>query len=102
VANSLNVVSAVGQPLPITLTGSDSESDPLSFLITSLPITGVLADSEGILILSPDRVLPGGTATTRDVTYLTNAATGSDVFSFTVFDGTLTSAEANVNITFGP
>jgi len=69
-------------PLPITLTGTDPESDPLTFAIGTGPANGVLS----------------GTA--PDVTYTPNANyNGADSFTFTVNDGALPSAEATVSIT---
>ncbi len=71
--------------LPITLTGSDPESQPLTYAIASGPANGALS----------------GTA--PNVTYTPNANfNGADSFTFTVNDGTNTSTAATVSITVNP
>lgn len=68
--------------LPITLTGSDPEDDPLTFAIVSGPANGMLT----------------GTGATR--TYTPNAGyNGPDSFTFTSNDGSAASAPATVTIT---
>lgn len=68
--------------LPVTLTGADADSDPLTFAIGTPPANGIL----------------GGAA--PDVTYTPNADfNGDDSFTFTTNDGSLTSTAATVSIT---
>lgn len=71
--------------LTLTLSGTDTENDALTFTVATLPVHGTL------------------TGTLPDLTY-TPAADfhGTDVFSFTVHDGDLTSAPAAVSITVQP
>ena len=71
--------------LDITLTGTDPESDPLTYAIGTSPTDGVL------------------TGTAPNVTYTPNTDfNGEDSFTFTVNDGTDDSAEATVTITVNP
>src|SRR6185436_4761368 len=42
-ANAQTVTAQIGVPLPITLTGSDPDGDPLAFSITTLPVWGTLS-----------------------------------------------------------
>lgn len=87
VANSSSVGTQVDTPVTITLTGSDTDGDPLTFAIVSGPASGTLGT---ITQLSP---------TTASVQYTPNASfTGSDSFTFTVDDGQATSAEATLTI----
>ena len=68
--------------LAITLTGTDPESDPLTFTVGTAPANGVL------------------TGTAPNLTYTPNANfNGADSFTFTVSDGTVESAAATVSIT---
>ncbi|MDF7826517.1 Ig-like domain-containing protein [Pontiellaceae bacterium B12227] len=70
----------------ITLTGSDPEGSNLTYNVTSLPTNGAL-DVTSI----------------PDVIYTPNAGfEGDDSFSFTVYDGELTSATATVSIVVAP
>ncbi|MBT8088804.1 MAG: cadherin-like domain-containing protein, partial [Gammaproteobacteria bacterium] len=81
-ADEQAVSTAADTPLAITLTGSDPESDPLTFAIASAPSNGSLS----------------GTA--PDVTYTPNGGyVGADSFTFTVDDGEFTSVAASVSIT---
>ena len=81
-ADDQSVTAQQDTPLPITLTGSDPENDPLTFVIESDPSNGSL----------------GGTA--PNVTYTPDPGfNGSDSFTFTVNDGAGPSAEATVSIT---
>ena len=66
----------------ITLTGTDPESDPLTFAVVTQPSNGTLSG-----------VAP-------NLTYTPNANyNGADSFTFTASDATLTSAAATVSIT---
>ncbi|MBI1355066.1 MAG: tandem-95 repeat protein [Acidobacteria bacterium] len=74
-----------GAPLALALTGSDPDSDPLTFAIATPPAKGQLS----------------GTA--PNLTYAPNAgATGADSFVFRVDDGRGGSAQATVSVTIGP
>ncbi len=65
----------------ITLQGTDSENDPLTFSITSQPSHGTLTGSDRNITYTPD-----------------NGFTGADNFSFSVNDGSQTSVPATVSI----
>jgi hypothetical protein len=66
----------------ITLTGSDPDGDALTYTVVDQPTDGTL------------------TGTAPDLTYTPDADfNGTDSFTFTVDDGTTTSAEATVDIT---
>ncbi|MGQ0800578.1 MAG: Ig-like domain-containing protein, partial [Pseudomarimonas sp.] len=78
-AQSLQTEQAV--PLPITLTGSDTEGDALTFVVTTPPTRGTLSGS------APNFI------------YTANAgAEGTDSLSFVANDGGLSSAAATVSI----
>jgi VCBS repeat-containing protein len=85
VANSQSVTNLEDTLLPITLTGSDADGPVTNFVLVSLPTQGVLTGVGANLIY---------TAATN---YF-----GADSFTFTVDDGSLTSAVATVNITVLP
>ena len=77
--------------LPLTLTGSDPDSDPLTFSIVSGPSGGTLGP------------LSGATATSVNVTYTPNANfNGSDSFVFQVADGFGGTGQATVSVTVSP
>ena len=79
------------QPVTVNLSGTDNENDPLTFAIVSAPANGTLG-----------AIVPTGPQTAT-VQYTPNAdANGSDSFSFTVDDGQVTSAPANVALTVTP
>lgn len=85
IANSQSVTTSEGAPLSITLTGSDVDADPLTFVVATEPTKGVL------------------TGTAPALTYTPNATeSGTDSFTFTVNDGTVTSSAATVSITITP
>jgi hypothetical protein len=74
-------------PLPITLTGGDVDSDPLTYSITDPPDHGSLS----------------AVAADGSVTYTPAAGyIGPDSFSFVTNDGTVDSAPATVSIDVGP
>ena len=80
VADSQSLTTPEDTPLAITLTGSDP--DPLTFSVAGGPSSGTL------------------TGTPPNLTYTPNANfNGADSFTFTVSDGSLTSAPATVSIT---
>jgi len=80
-AVSQTVAVDYGQPTQITLSGTDPDSDPLSYTVVSPPSHGVL------------------TGTAPDLTYTpAEGYLGADAFTFTVSDGSLTSDPATVSI----
>jgi len=81
VAVPQTVEAITGVQLPITLTGSDPDGDPISFLIVTDPRFGTLTGS------GPDQVY------TSDEGFV-----GSDFFEFVVQDGYGESAPARVSI----
>ncbi len=84
VANAQSVTTAENTPVAITLTGSDANSDPLTFTIVTGPAHGSLN--------------PGTSGASQ--TYTPTAGySGSDSFTFKVNDGTSDSAAATVSIT---
>ena len=83
-ADDQSVTAQQDTPLPITLTGSDPENDPLTFAIVAGPTNGTLSnhlDGDALVTYTPD-----------------SGFSGSDSFTFTVSDGGLPSAEATVSI----
>lgn len=84
-ADDQSVTTPEDTATAITLTGSDPDGDPLTYTVTSGPSNGTLS----------------GTA--PNLTYTPNADfNGTDSFTFTVSDGTDTSAPATVSITVTP
>ncbi|VGO18690.1 hypothetical protein SCARR_00743 [Pontiella sulfatireligans] len=81
VASNAIVFVSGGGSMAITLTGSDSDGDPLSYTVETLPTHGTLS----------------GTAPNLTYTPGTNFF-GSDSFTFTVNDGTINSLEGTVSI----
>ncbi len=85
VAHALAVNTEVGAPLSFTLTGSDVEGGALTFEIDSAPAFGILSGTGADLVYTPNL-----------------AWSGVESFTFTVSDGTLTSAPATVTLTVAP
>jgi hypothetical protein len=82
VANAQSVNASTGNPVSITLTGSDSDKNPLTYAIVTEPAHGVI------------------TGVPPSVTYTsTTGYSGSDSFSFQVNDGLSNSTAATVSIT---
>ncbi|HPF80279.1 ExeM/NucH family extracellular endonuclease [Nostocoides australiense] len=81
VANDQSVTTPEDTPVGITLTGSDPESDPLTYTVTSGPSHGTLSGTAPDLTYTPDPNY-----------------NGPDSFTFTVSDGESTSAPATVSI----
>ena len=91
VANGLSVMTNEDTPLPISLSGSDPDGDPLTFSIVRRPANGLL----GALTQIP----PTGANTT----YTPKADyAGPDSLVFQVDDGRGGTARATVNITVKP
>lgn len=84
-ANSQSIIADEDTAKTITLSGTDTDSDPLSFAIVSGPTHGTLT----------------GTARIRTYRPHTNFS-GADSFRFTVSDGLATSVPATVSITVRP
>jgi autotransporter-associated beta strand protein len=70
---------------PAALSGDDFENSPLTFRVTSEPTKGFLSGTEPNLVYTPNA-----------------GASGTDRFTFTVSDGTLTSKEATVTLSLVP
>lgn len=84
-ANNQTITTDEDVAVPITLTGSDPENNPLTFTVETPPAKGTL----------------DGTA--PDVTYIPNPNFwGTDSFTFTVSDGSIVSAPATITITVNP
>jgi len=75
------VETTVSSDVNITLIGIDPESEVLTYTVTSQPTLGILSGTAPDLVYSP-----GGVS-------------GTDSFTFKVFDGQLESTEATVTIT---
>jgi ELWxxDGT repeat protein/VCBS repeat-containing protein len=75
-------------PLNGTLTGSDPDGDPLTYIVTSGPSHGVFTSFD---------------SNTGAYTYQPNPDyNGSDTFTYKVNDGTVDSNQATINITISP
>ena len=85
IAFSQSLTNAEDAVLPITLTGSDVDGPSTNFVLVTLPTHGTLTGSGANQVYTP----------------ATNY-TGLDSFTFTVNDGSLTSAVATVSITVTP
>jgi probable HAF family extracellular repeat protein len=84
-ANNQTVGTTQDVALPITLTGSDADNDPLTFSIVAPPVNGSLS------------------GTPPNVIYTSRSGySGTDQFTFTVSDGSTTSVPATVSITVTP
>ena len=91
VADAQNVSTAEETALPITLTGSDPDGNSLAFTVTTPTQHGTLSGAAPNLTYTPAANFPA-----------TNAAPGTDTFTFTVHDGAAVSAPATVTITITP
>ncbi|HEX5220995.1 MAG TPA: Ig-like domain-containing protein [Verrucomicrobiae bacterium] len=87
-ANSQNVITMEDTLTPITLTGSDAEGTPLTYVLVNSPVNGTLSAFN---------------TNTGTLTYLPNTNyNGGDSFTFRVNDGTNLSTVATVTITIIP
>ncbi|WP_166353082.1 choice-of-anchor L domain-containing protein [Phytoactinopolyspora limicola] len=84
VADDQAVSTAIDTAVDITLTGSDPDGDPITFVVESQPSNGELTGSAPELVYTPE-----------------DGYSGADEFTFTVSDGSLTSEPATVTITIG-
>src|SRR4029078_4744577 len=76
----------------ITLTGSDPDTDPITFVITSLPVDGTLSD-DAVDITAVPHALSGALEYRPDAD-----ANGPDSFEFVANDGLSDSVPATVSI----
>ena len=81
VANAQSVSTSEDTAMAITLSGSDVDGDSLSFTVQTGPSHGSLSGNAPNLTYTP-----------------TPSYTGSDSFTFTVYDGTIASSPATVSI----
>ncbi len=81
-ANDQTVTTVEGTPLPVTLTGFDANSDPLTFSLVASPNHGTLSGTAPNLTYTP---APG--------------FTGHDLFTFRTSDGILSSSIGTIDIT---
>lgn len=82
VANNQSVTTAEDTPVSITLTGSDSDGNTLTYTVVALPQFGILSGTAPNLIYTPN------------ANYF-----GPDSFTFRANDGTVNSNVATVSIT---
>jgi hypothetical protein len=85
VAVPQSAVTAEDTPLPVVLTGTDADNDPLTFAVVVSPVHGTLSGTGADLVYAPD------------LNYY-----GSDSFSYTVSDGTVVSEPAVFSLTVTP
>ena len=90
VANNQSVTTAETSAKSITLTGSDPDSDPLTYAIVSGPSHGTLSGTPPNMTYLPAPNFPASNLN------------GTDSFTFTANDGSLTSSVAMVSITVTP
>ncbi len=81
IANNASRSTVQDTALPVTLTGSDADGDPLSFNIVSEPVYGILSGNGANQTYTPN-----------------NGFSGQDTFTFTVNDGTEDSNVATITI----
>jgi hypothetical protein len=81
-ALNLDLVVTANQSVPVTLDGFDPDADSLSYSVVAGPLHGAISGSAPLLTYLPQ-----------------TGFVGVDGFSYTVTDGLLTSAPAEVNIT---
>src|SRR5207248_1646042 len=103
VATSQSVSVNEGATSTVTLTGSDPDSDPLRFKVTSLPASGKLYDGTGTggHVIAASELPYALTGAGNTTTYQPNAGySGPDAFQFKANDGRFdSSAAATVSIT---
>src|SRR6185503_15354269 len=79
VANSQSLTNSKNSPINIVLTGSDADSDPLTFVVDNPPTNGVLTGTPPNLTYTP-----------------TNDFVGVDTFVFHAADGETNSLPATI------
>ena len=100
-ADDQSVSTSEDTNLTITLTGSDPDSDPLSFIVTTLPTNGSLLDGaldSDPLVTTVPHTLAGDQARYAPDTDFN----GSDSLAFLTNDGIFDSNAATVSITVNP
>ena len=85
VALAQNLALDQGSSLPITLTGSDADQNPLIFAVSRSPSNGTLSGTPPLLTYTPNSTF-----------------SGTDFFEFTANDGKLSSAAVKVSLTVVP
>ncbi|MEI7899501.1 MAG: DUF6288 domain-containing protein [bacterium] len=90
VANNQVVSTVEDTAQALTLTGSDPDSNPLTYTTVSSPVNGTLSGTPPSVTYTPATNCPAGNFS------------GADSFTFVVSDGSLTSAAATVSITVTP
>jgi VCBS repeat-containing protein len=103
-ANPQTVTTNEDAPTTITLTGSDPESDPLMFIVTTLPAAGGQLHDGASAAGAPIMCVPYTLSGTQ-VTYVPAANTNGtplESFSFKANDGLSDSAAATVTINVTP
>lgn len=87
-----------GETITITLSATDADSDPLTYIISTLPTKGSLA--VGSTTLAAGDLPYAIPAAGRTVTYTaTTTAHGTDTFTFKANDGTQNSTAATITVT---
>ncbi len=82
VANAQTLTTTIGTAKAITLTGSDADSNPLTYTVVATPTQGTLSGAAPALIYTPNA-----------------GFVGNDSFTFKVNDGAADSAVATISIT---
>ncbi len=85
IANAQSTSTSEDTPLSITLTGSDIDNDPLTYVVVSSPVNGSVVVTNNIAVYTPN------------LNYF-----GSDSFTFRINDGSNVSNVATVSITVTP
>ena len=84
-ATAQSRTTAEDMPVAITLSGTDQDNEPLTFVITTQPSRGRLSGTPPALTYTPEADFHG-----------------ADSFTFTASDGKVTSARATVSLTVTP
>jgi VCBS repeat-containing protein len=105
VGNAQSQTTAEDTALVITLSASDLDSASLTFAVGTAPLHGTLGAISGTTCTPSG----SGSSCTAQVTYTpalnypnTNLSNGSDSFTFTANDGSLSSSAATVGLTITP
>lgn len=98
VASAGSAKAEPGEAVTITLSATDADSDPLTYIISTLPTKGSLA--VGSTMLAAGDLPYAIPAAGRTVTYTaTSTAHGADTFTFKANDGTQDSTAATITLT---